>query len=114
VLIATFQAGAGRFFLPESAAARGRLPALEGNHDMNRLADIQLLLRRSLHLDESVSLDPEVELLGGLPEFDSMAVVVILEDIDLHFGVRIPDDEVEAEMFLTVGSLHDAVVSRLQ
>lgn len=80
---------------------------------MNRLADIQALLRRSLHLDDSVNLDPDAELLGALPEFDSMAVVVILEDIEQAFGVRIADDEVEAEIFLTVGSLHDFVVARL-
>ncbi len=80
---------------------------------MNRLADIQQLLRRSLHLDDSVNLDPNAELLGALPEFDSMAVVAILEDIEQVFGVHVPDDEVEAEIFLTVGSLHDFVVSRL-
>lgn len=80
---------------------------------MNRLAELQQLLRRSLHLDENTELNPDTELLGGLPEFDSMAVVVILEDIEQVFGVRIPDDEIEAEMFLTVGSLHQSILARL-
>lgn len=81
---------------------------------MNRLADIQALLRRSLLIDESVSLDADTALLGGLPEFDSMAVVAILEDIEKQFGVLIPDDEIQGEAFATVGSLHDFVVARLQ
>ena len=80
---------------------------------MNRLAEIQALLRRSLLLDDSVQLDSDTELLGGLPEFDSMAVVAILEDIERHFGVQIPDDEIEGEAFATVGTLHDFVVARL-
>ena len=80
---------------------------------MHRLTEIQALLRRSLLIDENVSLSRETELLGGLPEFDSMAVVAILEDIERQFGVQIPDDEIEGEAFATVGSLHDFVVARL-
>lgn len=80
---------------------------------MERLAEIQQLLRRNLHLDDQQPLDPDTELLGALPEFDSMAVVLILADIQSTFGIQIADDEVEAEAFLTVGSLHDFVVSRL-
>ncbi len=80
---------------------------------MDRLADIQALLRRSLQLDDDVVLEPDTELLGALPEFDSMAVVVILGEIESTFGIQIPDDEIEGEAFATVGALHDFVLGHL-
>lgn len=80
---------------------------------MDRLADIQALLRRSLQLDDNVALEPDTELLGALPEFDSMAVVVILGEIENTFAIQIPDDEIEGEAFATVGTLHDFVVSHI-
>lgn len=80
---------------------------------MDRFAEIQGLLRRSLQLDDDVVLDADTELLGGLPEFDSMAVVVILGEIESTFGIQIADDEIEGEAFATVGSLHEFVSARL-
>lgn len=80
---------------------------------MDRFAEIQGLLRRSLQLDDDVVLDADTELLGGLPEFDSMAVVVILGEIESTFGIQIADDEIEGEAFATVGSLYEFVSARL-
>lgn len=80
---------------------------------MERLIEVQQLLRRNLHLDDQQPLDPGTELLGAMPEFDSMAVVLILADIQSTFGIQIPDDEIEAEAFLTVASLHHFIMSRL-
>lgn len=80
---------------------------------MDRFAEIQGLLRRSLQLDDDVVLDADTELLGGLPEFDSMAVVVILGEIENTFGIQIADDEIEGEAFATVGALHAFVTARL-
>jgi acyl carrier protein len=44
-------------------------------------------------------------LLGSLPEFDSMAVVAVLTLIEERFGIMINDDEINADIFSTVGSL---------
>ena len=44
-------------------------------------------------------------LLGGIPEFDSMAVVSVLTKIEENYGIAIDDDEVSAEDFETIGSL---------
>ena len=54
----------------------------------------------------------ETPLLGGLPEFDSMAVVSILTAFEDEYGVVIEDDEVTAEIFATIGTLHAFLVGK--
>ena len=44
-------------------------------------------------------------LIGSLPELDSMAVVAVLTAIEERFDCVIGDDEVDAAVFATVGSL---------
>lgn len=50
-------------------------------------------------------LTTDTPLLGALPEFDSMAVISVLTAIEEHFGIAIDDDEVDASLFETVGTL---------
>lgn len=45
------------------------------------------------------------ELLGALPELDSMAVVAVLNSLEESFGITIEDDEIDGSLFATVGSL---------
>ena len=45
------------------------------------------------------------ELLGALPEFDSMAVVGVITALEESFGVDVADDDIDATIFETVGSL---------
>lgn len=52
-------------------------------------------------------------LLGGIPEFDSMAVVTLLTTLEENYGLEIADDDVSAENFETLGSLQDFINSRL-
>lgn len=52
-----------------------------------------------------LTLDSKHGLLGHLPEFDSMAVVAILTALEDQFGIAVNDDEVDAELFETVGTL---------
>lgn len=63
--------------------------------------------------DRLDSLGPDSALLGGVPEFDSMAVVSILTTIEENYGVEIDDDEVSAEIFESLGSLLEFVNSKL-
>ena len=63
-------------------------------------------------LDEALSLQgrsarftPETPLLGSLPEFDSMAVITVITSLEERFDIMVEDDELEAEVFETVGSL---------
>lgn len=52
-------------------------------------------------------------LLGSIPELDSMAVVSVITALEEHFGIIIEDDEISAEVFESVGSLHDFVNDKL-
>ncbi len=55
----------------------------------------------------------DTPLLGALPELDSMAVVALLTSLEERIGVSIDDDEIDASMFATVGSLVDCVAAHL-
>jgi acyl carrier protein len=59
-------------------------------------------------------LGAESQLLGGIPEFDSMAVVTVLTMIEEEFGITVDDDEVSAEVFENLGSLVQFVSRKLQ
>lgn len=53
------------------------------------------------------------DLMGAIPEFDSMAVVNILTQLENHYGFMIDDDEIDAEVFTTVASLIEFVEQKL-
>ncbi len=55
--------------------------------------------------DRADTLTVDTPLLGGIPEFDSMAVVSVLTAAEEEFGVVIDDDDVDAETFETLGTL---------
>jgi acyl carrier protein len=73
---------------------------------MDTLAPVKKILRDTLNLgDRAEKLTADSPLLGGLPEFDSMAVVSVVTMIEDELGITIDDDELSAEIFATVGSL---------
>ena len=53
-------------------------------------------------------------LLGNVPELDSMAVVSVITALEDDFGVTIADDEINADLFATLGSLAQFVEQKLQ
>jgi len=55
--------------------------------------------------DRAATFTSDTELLGSIPEFDSMAVVSVLTAVEEHYGIMIEDDEVSVDAFVTVGSL---------
>lgn len=55
------------------------------------------------------SLNYDTVLLGAIPEFDSMAVVSILTAFEEHYGFFVDDDEIDADIFQTIGTLTDFV-----
>ena len=71
-------------------------------------------------LDESLSLNGRTAtftrntpLLGAIPELDSMAVVGLITTLEDRFGLVVDDDEMDASIFSTVGSLCDFVSGKL-
>lgn len=80
---------------------------------MDTFASVKKVLRDTLNLgDRAERLTVETPLLGGLPEFDSMAVVTVVTMIEDEFGITIDDDELSADVFATVGALADFVTAK--
>ena len=77
---------------------------------MDHLTRIKSILRDALNLgDRAARLTPDSPLLGGLAEFDSMAVVTVVTMIEDEYGIAIDDDDLSADVFATVGSLAEFV-----
>jgi acyl carrier protein len=55
--------------------------------------------------DRAASIDATTELLGNLPELDSMAVLELVAALEQRFGITVDDDDVTAEVFETLDSL---------
>lgn len=71
---------------------------------MTRLEQMNAILANLLKLDTS-EFNEQTELLGALPEFDSMAVVGLITAMEETFGIAVNDDDLDAELFETVGSV---------
>lgn len=75
---------------------------------------VQAIVAEVLGIDTGrILVKAETRLLGALPEFDSMAVVSVLTALEEHFGVAFDDDEIDASLFETVGSLTRFVATKL-
>ena len=81
---------------------------------MTTLDHIRGVLRATLNLgDRANALTEATPLLGGIAEFDSMAVVTVVTMIEDQFGITLEDDELSADVFATVGSLCQFVEGKL-
>ena len=58
-------------------------------------------------------LEAGTPLIGAIPELDSMAVVGVITGIEERFGVSVADDEMDASVFATLGSLVEFVDRKL-
>jgi acyl carrier protein len=63
--------------------------------------------------ERASSLHAGSALLGAIPELDSMAVVGLITALEEHYGVTFDDDEISAETFETVSSVHELVCRKL-
>ena len=70
-------------------------------------------------LDEVLSLDgagtalrTTSPLLGAIPELDSIAIVGVITALEERFGFVAADDELDASVFATVGSLASFVANK--
>jgi len=81
---------------------------------MTTCEEVKRLLAEVLQLGDRVQrFDRTTVLMGGLPEFDSMAVISVIAALEEHFALTIEDDEISAEIFATVGTLCDFVERKL-
>lgn len=71
------------------------------------LDDVLQLGGRKQYLDETSLL------LGEIPEFDSMAVMAVLTEMEERYDIELEDDELDGELFLSVGSLLTFINTKL-
>ena len=79
------------------------------------LSEISELLAASLGLPaDAISAQAETRILGAMPEMDSMSVVAVLLSLEEAYDIVVHDDEVNAAIFETLGSLTAFVTAKLQ
>lgn len=73
---------------------------------MTTIEAVKQLLNEVLQLGDRVDgFNESTILLGGIPEFDSMAVISVITAMEEQFDFEVSDDEIDAEAFETLGSL---------
>lgn len=78
------------------------------------LAVVREVLIAALELPhQPKDLSPATPLLGSLPELDSMGTLLLATALEERFAITIEDDEFDAELFETVGTLTGFVESKL-
>ena len=76
--------------------------------------EVRQLIGEILQLGDRVqNFGPDTHLLGSIPEFDSMAVVTLINALEERFDLQVEDDEISAETFETVGKVYAFVCSKL-
>ena len=81
---------------------------------MATLEEVKKVIDEVLQLNgRARDFDRSTGLLGEVPEFDSMAVVTLVTQLEEQFGIMVDDEEISAETFESVGSLADFVDRKL-
>ena len=76
------------------------------------LDDVRETLVEALELEDR-ALHASTQLLGSLPELDSLAVVELVTALEDRFDIEVDADAMTAETFETLGSLSAMVESKL-
>ena len=80
---------------------------------MDELDRLRRVLRDTLQIGgRADTLTEHSRLFGGIPEFDSVAVISVVMALEEEFGVKISDRELSAEVFETLGSLNRFISSK--
>jgi acyl carrier protein len=54
---------------------------------------------------DAITPHPDTPIFGAIPEMDSMSVVGILASLEEQYGITCDNEEIDADVFATVGSL---------
>ncbi len=81
---------------------------------MTILEEVKAVLIETLQLeDRADTFTDRTALLGAIPEFDSMAVISVITALEERYDFMVMDDEIDAEVFETLGSLAAFVQHKL-
>ncbi|MCB1689741.1 MAG: hypothetical protein KDI33_14695 [Halioglobus sp.] len=73
------------------------------------LAKKVIAVNLQLELDE---LDPDTEILGNFPQFNSLTIVGVIGSIEDELDCVIDDEDITTDIFATVQDLADFIESR--
>ncbi len=74
------------------------------------VAQVKEVLVETLELqDRAAAIDASTPLFGSLPEFDSLAVLELIVELERRFGITIEGDDVTAAVFESLASLTEFV-----
>lgn len=81
---------------------------------MVQVREVLQVLDEVLSLNgRTTSFDRRTQLIGAIPELDSMAVVSLITSLEDRFGLIVEDDDIDGDTFSSVGSLVDFVNEKL-
>ena len=85
------------------------------NHHTKAETAVRGVLRDVLGIsaDRVAGFTRNTELFGALPELDSMAVAGLLTELEDRLDIMIDDDDVDADIFATLGDLVDFAQRKL-
>jgi len=76
--------------------------------------EVRQLIGEILQLGDRVQkMTRDTLLLGSIPEFDSMAVVTLINAAEERFDIMIADDEISAETFETMGKVYELICDKV-
>jgi acyl carrier protein len=85
-----------------------------GKRGMDVVKEVTRLLDEVLSLGgRGAAFTRDTQLLGAIPELDSMAVVTLITTLEERFGIAVDDDDIDGATFSTVGTLADFVGGKL-
>ena len=76
--------------------------------DVLRVLDDVLMLN-----GRAAGMNAQTELLGALPELDSVSVMGVIAGLEQSFGITVTADELDASAFETVGSLSQFIEQKV-
>ncbi len=81
---------------------------------MSTIDAVRSVLDDALKLGDRVDdFEAATPLLGAVPEFDSMAVLTVINALEESFGIEFEDEDITGATFATVGSLSDLIDQKL-
>lgn len=86
--------------------------------DLETAVQVETVVRRVLSevlgisAARAAAFNADTGLFGALPEFDSMAVMSVLTELEDRLGILIEDDEVDGDMLATFGALTAFVAAK--
>ena len=75
----------------------------------NILQELQSILSSVMPNYQADYWKEDTALFGALPEFDSMAIVTLITEMEMRFDVEVDDEDISEENFASVGTVIELI-----